>query len=148
MVWRSSMSVGQRSSLQQQIDRYRQRHGHEPGSDPACLFDCGQSHDWTSNVRGLPTLRRNTGPLWSPWKQRWLTNRERATAMGYPVFPDLAQAAGVSMVGQKLPNRSIGNAMHVPSVGVVLALVLVACEPQCCSDMSERGTTAKHTTSV
>ena len=47
--------------------------------------------------------------------------------MGFPVFRDLADAALVpeDVVSPDGPNSAVGNAMHVASVGAILAVALV-----------------------
>ena len=48
--------------------------------------------------------------------------------MGYPVYEDLAMAAGVPMDSAVLqgPDYAIGNAMHVANLGCVLMTALLA----------------------
>ena len=49
--------------------------------------------------------------------------------MGFPVYRDLAEAARVPLDHATLqaPASSLGNAMHVANVGVVVAVVACAC---------------------
>ena len=60
-----------------------------------------------------------------------MTRRERAACMGYPVYPDLAAAAQipVDISTDAAPRSSLGNAMHVACVGVVLAAAFASTEP-------------------
>ena len=59
---------------------------------------------------------------------------ELAAAMGYPVYPRLARAgrvaedSGTSPPGDR--SHMIGSAMHVASVGCVLAVALAATAPR------------------
>ena len=125
--WTAFLTAKQHANLQNQRRRYVKKYGHEPDEDHSCIFDLGQTAAWTKNSHGLPTLRTtSSGPLWSPWKRRWLTKRERAAAMGFPVFPDLARKSGVTVCEEHLGPGRVGNAMHVASVGVAFAIAVVA----------------------
>ena len=50
--------------------------------------------------------------------------------MGFPVYDDAARAARVSTDTAMCdaPKFSIGNAMHVANLGVVIAVVVASCE--------------------
>merc|ERR1712026_389861 len=67
--------------------------------------------------------------LWSPHRRRWLTHPERAAAMGFPVYQDLAEAARVPLdhAALQAPASSLGNAMHMANVGVVVAVAACVC---------------------
>eukprot|EP00969_Alexandrium_andersonii_P285722 12631980-Alexandrium_andersonii.AAC.1 len=60
-------------------------------------------------------------------QERWLSLNELGALHGYPTYPMLAEAAGVPLFSLKPPGwthsrvrQSLGNCMHVPSVGVVM----------------------------
>ena len=93
------------------------------------VWDLGQRPTWGSPASmRLPTFRRGSHRLWSPTRRRWLTHLEKAMCMGFPVYDDLAQIARVPTdiaVGDA-PKFSIGNAMHIGNLSVVIAVV-VAC---------------------
>ena len=79
----------------------------------------------------MPTFRRGSSRCWSTKFRRWLLPRERAAAMGYAVYDDLAHAASVPLDEVMLgaPAYTIGNAMHVANLGCVLLCVLSCVEP-------------------
>ena len=54
-----------------------------------------------------------------------------AGAMGFPVYPDLAEASGVPMDASwaDMPAIAVGNAMHTANVGSVSFLAMLATEP-------------------
>ena len=98
----------------------------------AVCFDLSQRPDRQVIFEGvLPTFRSSSSLVWSPARKRWLTFRERAACMGYPVYPDLSASAMVELDTATLegPRYAIGNAMHVANVGAVLAVALMATEP-------------------
>ena len=84
---------------------------------------------WSAASQAIPGLRTNAGKLWMPALGRWLTCKELLAAMGLPVYPVLAHAAGVPLVEVR-PGREarhmLGNMMHAATCGV-LQLVALAC---------------------
>ena len=79
---------------------------------------------WSANGK-LPTLRTNSDRMFSPWKGRFLTLRERIAAMGFPVYPSLAHASQGQLVqGRHVSTHLAGNAMHLPNVTTILATCL------------------------
>ena len=112
-------------------EEYWQKYRQDPRNDPDLFYFLGDN-PWARrcfSAQGvLPTLRTNAGLLWSPSLARWLTARERMACMGYPVYPDLAEAAGVPEwrppPGAPV-HQLVGNAMH--TAVVTLALVLALC---------------------
>ena len=62
------------------------------------VFDLTQS-PMRSAARGcqVPTFRRGSSRCWSTKFRRWLLPRERAAAMGFAVYDDLARAASVPL---------------------------------------------------
>ena len=114
-------------------ERWAREHpGRDVASEMALCFDLTQSTDRQVIFDGvLPTLRSTRSLLWSPASKRWLTYRERAACMGYPVYSDLAASAMIDLDTATLerPRYAIGNAVHVANVGAALALALMATEP-------------------
>ena len=106
--------------------------GRDVASEMALCFDLTQNTNRQVVFDGvLPTFRSSRNLLWSPARKRWLTFRERAACMGYPVYPDLAASAMIELDTATLegPRYAIGNSMHVANVGAVLAVALMATEP-------------------
>ena len=128
--WSYLLSMRQRASLDEQRRRWVAKHGVEPRLDPECCFNLAQTPEYTHASQSLPTFTRGSGRLWSPSRARWLLPRERAAAMGFPVYPDLARAALVELdtVTNLGPKYAVGNAMHVANLGCILATVLLATE--------------------
>jgi hypothetical protein len=63
-------------------------------------------------------------------RRRW-TGKEKFAAMGFPVYTEHAGIAGVKEFDYssvKDPHQRIGNSMHVVSLGVALAAVLMSVE--------------------
>jgi len=102
------------------------------GPGVAFICDLGQSPS-RGHVQcsfRLPTFKRGSSRIWSSVHRRWLLPRERAAAMGYAVYEELASAAAVPLDEAMLaaPAYTTGNAMHVANLGCVLACVLLAVE--------------------
>ena len=83
---------------------------------------------WSASGR-LPTFRRNSLRIWVPAKRRWLTERERLMSMGFCTYENLAEASGAEVVRpeSREARHMLGNAMHLPSVSVALAISLACC---------------------
>lgn len=78
----------------------------------------------------LPTVRRGS-ILWCAEAQRWMTRKEVACVMGIPVTPELLAAARIRSDAIGDYSRSqLGNAMHVPCVGMVTMLALACSQPR------------------
>ena len=119
------MTCKQRSYLEAARAADVSRHGLVP---PGVCYDLGQSPTWIGHAfLGVPTLRKASSRIWSPREGRWLLLRERLAVMGFPVFRDLVDAALVpeDAVSLNGPASAVGNAMHVASVGAILAVALV-----------------------
>ena len=82
---------------------------------------------WSAASGRIPGLRTHNAKYWVPFLGRWLTNKELLASMGVPVYPSLAQAAGVPLVAVRpgpAARHMLGNMMHVASVGSVIACAL------------------------
>ena len=79
---------------------------------------------WSASGK-LPALRTNSCRIYSPYHRRFMTLRERLTAMGFAVYPELAAQSYCSAV-QNVSSHMAGNAMRIPNVIMVLA-VCMAC---------------------
>jgi hypothetical protein len=60
-----------------------------------------------------------------PFEGRWLSAKEKANSMMFPVFSEAAEAAGVSQIPEDCsPNHSqLGNSMHVGVFSCLLMAV-------------------------
>jgi hypothetical protein len=136
--WSYLLSHAERRLAQTLRAQWQTKHHRNPDEDLECVFDLSKSPSRSrcSATRGvLPTITRVNAPrFWLPARKRWLLRRELAAAMGYPVYSQLARAGRVSEDSSTSPpgdsSRMIGNAMHVASVGCVLAVALAATEPR------------------
>ena len=128
--WTYMLTSQQRGYLESHRRQWHQCH-EESFDTYTGILDLTQTPEW-SRRRGeyIPTLRRRSARLWCPARRRWLTHGEKAACMGFPVSEDLAQVGRVPMDTATLaaPSFSIGNAMHVANVGVIIALTIVACD--------------------
>ena len=132
--WLYLLTEKQHRYLRVLSGRFAAEHGVDAASDDACVFDLGQS-DCMPRLRArgvLPTIRASTSKFWSPSRRRWLLQKECLSAMGFPVYRDLAQAAEmeVDVISATAARYSVGNAMHVANVGSVLAFALLATTPR------------------
>ena len=129
--WRSLLTPDQAKYLDTYITLWRQRHQQGPEATPSCIFDLGDSPGYKGlpAMRQLPTLRHRQSIWWSPLHGRWMTHREKAGCMGFPVYEDLANRArvGLDVSTGKCP-QALGNAMHVASVGTVLLATMFSAE--------------------
>ena len=123
--WTYLLTDKQRGYLIAFQQRRERRTGRDSHADAACAVDLGQRAEHNScNTASLPVLRKGSHRVWSTQRRRWLLKLERAAAMGYPVYDDLARAANVE-TDHALPScadSAIGNAMHVASVGTLFCL--------------------------
>eukprot|EP00439_Symbiodinium_sp_Y106_P071526 s1757_g12.t2 len=115
------------------LDKY----GQTAAEDANVIFHLGDNPDnracMTRPTGQLPTFRKSMGLCWHPSSKTVLLPMERLSLLGWPVFPDLAQAGGVGpvdswfahMPGNKI-SQAAGNAYHIPSFGV-WALTALAC---------------------
>ena len=132
-TWQNALTEPQQGYLAILSKQWQRKHGVAPDSSQRCVFDLGDSPLYKAPGDGamLPTLRKRSTPWWSPQRGRWMTPREKAACMGFPVYPDLARAARVAVdeiTGRDSTAASIGNAMHVASVGLVILAALAAVE--------------------
>lgn len=98
------------------------------------LGDSASYGSWSACSGKIPTFRCNSshGLYWMPHKLRWLTARERLTAMGWPCIPGTADAMQVPLFGAKDTKRAadlIGNAMQWQTASIMQLLSLVCFGP-------------------
>ncbi len=115
------------------LSAYEARWWELTGKNPACattaVFNLVDHPDrrvaWSLTFGSIPGLRTNSGHLWMPFLDRWLTRRELLAAFGYPVYQDLADASGTFLWGCSPTPKQMGDAMHVASVGIAQLVALV-----------------------
>ena len=102
-------------------------------SDPDLVVHLGDNPEnrliWSAHSGRIPTLRRGSGKLYSPFLQRWMVPVEKLSALGFPVTKDTAVAMGVPMlpVADYLRASSVaGNSFHF-STAAVVQLVALSC---------------------
>ena len=121
--WRSLLTACQAEYLDRYIAMWQTKHVQRPEETPSCVFDLGDAPEYRGvpTILQLRTLRLRHSILWSPLHGRWMTRREKAACMGFPVYDDLARKARVPLdVSTVKCSAAIGNAMHVANIGTVL----------------------------
>lgn len=129
--WSAGLTAKQRQYLKLYLERWQTQHGRDACESPRCIFDLGDSPSYKvhgGNGLNMPTVRRRVSPWWSPAHRRWMLPREKAAAMGFPVYPDLAAAARVGLDSLTQDASAVGNAMHVANVGLVMVAVMFSAE--------------------
>jgi hypothetical protein len=133
--WTYLLSPARRRLLDKLLIAWRQKHGQDARQDCQCVLVLSRSERRSSSLplRGVvPTITSAMKRLiWLPARGRWFLQRELAAAMGYPVYPWLAQAASVPQdhvtaeLGRAGGFPMLGRAMHVASVGMVMVVRVV-----------------------
>lgn len=115
--------------------KYHQKKGVSPETDPNLVYFLGDSASygasWSANSKRIPTFRRNaaSGVFWLPAHRRFLTQKERLVAMGWPCCTEVARSLQVPLFGASDVRRAsdlLGNAMHYQSAAI-LQLVALSC---------------------
>jgi len=125
------------SRLQLYLEHWQVRFGCHASQCPSAVFNlCDNPASgrvtWSAASGRIPGLRTNAGKLWSPMLQRWLTTKELLAAMGLPVYPALAAAAGVPLLEVQPgaeARHMLGNMMHIASVGTAMLIALSCARP-------------------
>ncbi len=130
--WADLLSGPQRSALAGFENRWEDRFHRSAKRCPECVFDLGDTPQYKTglpNTTSLPTARHRASIWWSPHHGRWMTDREKAACMGFPVYDDLAARAKVPLDRLTIQRpAAIGNAMHVANVGVVMLAAMAAAD--------------------
>ena len=107
------------------------RFGYAPALDAdLCLF-MGDNPwwrlTWSKLGRKIPTFRLNNGWYWFSRARRFLTSREKLCAMGFPMYPELAEAMGIPVppFDPMGAAQSVGNCMHVGNIYQITLCALV-----------------------
>ncbi|CAE7248679.1 unnamed protein product [Symbiodinium sp. CCMP2456] len=113
--------------------RYRAVFQKRAASDPDLVVHLGDNPEnrliWSAHSGKIPTLRRGSGKLYSPFLRRWMVPVEKLSALGFPVTKDTAIAMGVPMLPVADPLRAssvAGNSFHF-STACVAQLVALSC---------------------
>jgi site-specific DNA-cytosine methylase len=130
--WEPLLSNWERKNLQSYCQLWRKERKMDPHKDPSALFVLSQSADgWATmtTAKGrVPCYTHGSSMrVYSPYKRRWLTAREKLNSMLFPVVPQYASIAGVGpmdMSNLEDGHRMVGNAMHLGNLGVVLLAAL------------------------
>ena len=83
----------------------------------------------SSSSGSMPTLRHSGSLFWAPSLRRWLLPCELAAASGFPVFAELATAAGMPRDTSLYSTSQLGNGMHVATVGSVFMVAMACLKP-------------------
>ena len=86
---------------------------------------------WSANSGMIPTFRLNSrsGLFWLPAQSRYMTGKERLTAMSFPCTKELSDAMQAPLLGATDTKRAAdvsGNSMHFTSAGI-LQLIALSC---------------------
>ena len=111
---------------------WMQRH-HVPAElDESCVFDLSQNPKkrFCAASNALPCFRLSTR-LWHPASRRWFLLLEMAVSLRCPVIRSCADAAHVPLdpCAEMYTQSMLGNAMHIPSVGLVVLATLACAVP-------------------
>ena len=120
----------EKDRLKRYIRKWKLLHGQDPRSDANAIFHLQDDPDvrtcWSSSGH-FPSLRKSMGILWHAQSETTILPRERLALMGWPVYPMLAEAAGITPFNfpdLKRASRYAGNAYHVSMYGVWMAVCL------------------------
>ena len=112
---------------------YKSKTGRRMDRDANIFVFLGDSAEnrktWSFHSGKLPTYRRNSGLMWSPWANRWLTGREKLCSLGFPVTASASKSMFVPILPVRDTKRAsllAGNAMCFSTVGTV-QLVALSC---------------------
>ena len=110
---------------------YLEWYGH-PAHRIADLFVFLGDSPWSgvswSAAGALPTYRTNTGLLWHPMSDTFVTANKEMASIGFPMFDEIAAAMGMRRLHLTAEgaHKAIGNAMHMASIYVVVLCSLAS----------------------
>lgn len=104
---------------------------HSPArQDPNAIFHLGDNPNsrvcWSAGNR-FPSFRKSMGILWHPMSETIITPRERLCILGWPLYAELSNAAGLRPVlfpDMRRGSKYAGNADHVSAFGMWLLTAL------------------------
>ena len=115
------------------LRRYRQDYQACPEEDEDLFVFLGDNPEkrlcWSARSARIPTFRTNSGKMYHPATESWMTPKDKLAALGLPVTPETAITMGVPMlpVMDTLRAASIaGNSFHF-STAAVVQLVMLCC---------------------
>jgi len=94
--------------------------------------DCKEYCCWSAISRAIPTFRVHAGLYWFPAFNRFMTPREKLAAMGFPVYPELADALRVPVMeieDSHAMGMLAGNCMHFVNAAAILLVALSCVRP-------------------
>jgi hypothetical protein len=135
-AWLDGLSKKEKSNLLIYEKRWQQKHNFDPATDPRAKFVISQSAVWRETMATedgtCPCWTKSGTPrVWVSSLGRWVTAREKANSMGFPVFANTAQAARVPVLDcETMPHlhATLGNSMCVFNILMVLVAVLASVE--------------------
>ena len=113
--------------LQNYNRMWKERHGVPASKDPRAIVHLGDNPltrpCWSISGH-FPSLRRSMGLLWHCQSETIVSPKELLSLMGWPLFDDLSETCGLAepIEFPDLPRarKYAGNAIHVPTFGVLL----------------------------
>ena len=131
------LSSGEQRRLMVYMAMWEKRFSQSSSTDKRAVFNLADNPEagyvtWSGASGCIPGLRTNGGKLWVPYLGRWLTTKEQLAAMGAPVYPCLAMAAGVPCINVcpgPEARLMLGNMMHIASVGCAMLVALSCARP-------------------
>lgn len=123
----------EKQRLQNYNQMWKERHGVPACKDPRAIVHLGDNPlarpCWSINGH-FPSLRRSMGLLWHCQSETIVCPKELLSLMGWPLSDELSDASGLAepIEFPDLPRarKYAGNAIHVPTFGVLL-LTCLAC---------------------
>lgn len=131
------LNTRERVTLDSLNQKYLVRYGADPSLQENLVYFLGDSADyqsWSAVSGKIPTFRLNsrTGKYWLPARGRWLTAKERLTALGFPTTSEVAASMQVPPIGAVDVQRAsdiCGNSMHFQTCGIMQLLTLACFGP-------------------
>jgi hypothetical protein len=116
--------------VQDYDDMWFHAYGHHGWENPDCVYHIGdnplQRRVWSGSGH-LPSFRKSMGILLHRATNTIVTGKERLAAMGWPIYPELAAAAGSHMAvvdDIRRARQFAGNSYHVATVGLLIMVCL------------------------
>lgn len=139
------------------MEKYRhlweQKHGTDSTKDRWAIFVTTQEPDerpTMSNDDGvLPRFTTCNIRYWIDSLQRWVTGREKLNAMGFPILPNTAAAAGVPQISDNVIEQAhtrVGDSMCVFMFAVIFTALFANIQQNDKSDQPAEIKSVKETT--
>ncbi|CAL1165999.1 unnamed protein product [Cladocopium goreaui] len=126
--WSYLLTEKQQGYLAHAAEQWWNRYGVAASADDRCVVNLGDNPAKRRVPKPGPlmTFKHNAGILWLAGKSRWLTARERAAAMSFPVYSCLAEQALLEADNLTRSAAAVGNSFHVANVGLVIVSLLLS----------------------